>query len=181
MADTEMTTDVEGASDDATEAGTASGAKALLASPAVKIGLFVLLLGVNAAVSFVIVQMIIRPKMASETMAEEIGKPEVPLPGELFLIENIIVNPTGTRATRYLRVAAALEYPSDRPEIGMELEKRTYQFRDLLLTELASHTVDELVDARVKEEIREELLARLNSNMSDGLLTNLYFTEYVIQ
>ena len=157
------------------------GIKGLLASPVVKIGLFVLLLGVNAVVSFVIVQTVIRPKVAPETVAEEIGKPEVPLPGELFLIENIIVNPTGTRATRYLRVAAALEYPSEQPEIGIELEKRTYQFRDILLTELAARTVDELVDARVREEIREELLARLNSSMADGMLTNLYFTEYVIQ
>lgn len=175
--------------DDATELETAveeekekpRGVRAIVASPVVRIGLFVLLLGVNAVVSFVIVQMVIKPKVATETLAEEVGKPDVPLPGELYVIDNIIVNPTGTRATRYLRVAAALEYPSDEPELGAELEARSYQFRDIFITELSSRTVDELVDARVKEEIREELLARLNASISDGSLSNLYFTEYVIQ
>jgi len=154
----------------------------LLSSPIAKIGLLVLLLGINAVVSFVVVQKVIRPKVAVEVPELGMEEPEVPVPGELYLIEGLIVNPAGTRATRYLRVAAALEYDAEQhPVLADELSRRESQFKDLFITELASRTVDELVDARVKEEIREELLARLNRNIRDGQLQNLYFTEYVIQ
>jgi len=155
--------------------------KGLFASPIVKVGLFVLLLGVNAVVSFLVVQKVIRPKVGTDGTDPAEERVDVPEPGELFVLESIIVNPAGTRATRYLRVAAALEYEPSEEALAEELEQRRYQLRDLFLTELASRTLDELVDSRVKEEIREDLLARLNGSVRNGQLKNLYFTEYVIQ
>jgi flagellar FliL protein len=78
-------------------------------------------------------------------------------------------------------VGAALEYPATEAAVGLELEKRQHQLRDLFITEFSSRTLDELVDSRVKEEIREQLLAKLNTSVTSGHVTNLYFTEYVIQ
>jgi flagellar FliL protein len=163
------------------------GLGALLASPAAKIGVFILLLGVNAIISFLVVQKVIRPKVTTtETAAEEEihadNGHEMPVPGELFVVNGLIINPAGTRATRFLRVSAALEFDAAlAEELGHELEIRQHQFKDVLISELSSRTVDELVDPRVKEEIRQELLARINGSLSHGELTNLYFTEYVIQ
>jgi flagellar FliL protein len=173
------------AKDEAVEADAEGGGDkkpGILSSPVAKIGLLVLLLGVNAVVSFVVVQKVIRPNVSVEVPNLGLEEPEVPIPGELYLIEGLIVNPAGTRATRYLRVAAALEFDAEKnPLLAEELSRREHQFKDLFITELSARTVDELVDARVKEEIREELLARLNRNVRDGQLQNLYFTEYVIQ
>jgi flagellar FliL protein len=178
----------EGAEKDSAPKAGGKGIGALLASPAAKIGVFIFLLGVNAIVSFIVVQKVIRPKVTAEEDApveetvhvvEEHG---VPVPGELFVVSGLIINPAGTRATRYLRVSAALEFDAAlAKDLGHELEIRQHQFKDVLISELSSRTVDELVDPRVKEEIRQELLARLNSSLSHGELSNLYFTEYVIQ
>ncbi len=153
----------------------------LFASPIVKIVLFVVMLAVMGGGSFMVVQKVIRPKVAPEEETTEDTTPPVPEPGELFVIEDLVINPAGTRASRFLRVAAALEYPIDEAAVGAELEQRRFQFRDLFITEFSSRTLDELVDAQVKEEIREELLSRLNRKINAGKLTNLYFTEYVIQ
>ena len=85
--------------------GEESGKAGFLSSPIARIGLFVLLLGVNAMVSFLVVQKVIRPKVEPvETTEVEVVRPEIPEPGELFMIEELIINPSGTRATRYLRV-----------------------------------------------------------------------------
>jgi flagellar FliL protein len=158
-----------------------TGKGSLFSSPIVKIVLFVVMLAVMGGGSFMVVQKIIRPKVAPEEVTTEETLPSVPEPGELFVIEDLVINPAGTRASRFLRVAAALEYPVTEKELGAELEQRRFQLRDLLITEFSSRTLDELVDAQVKEEIREELLSRLNRNVNTGKLTNLYFTEYVIQ
>lgn len=178
MADKDPSAD---GADQGTQTGEESAKGALLASPIARLGLFVLLLGVNAIVSFVVVQRVIRPKVVVEAEAVKVERPEVPEPGQLHVIEDIIVNPAGTRATRYLRVGAALEYDAKAAAVESELEQRSMQFRDLFITELSRRTVDELLDARIKEEIREELLARLNGSMREGQISNLYFTEYVIQ
>lgn len=156
-------------------------AKGLLASPIVRIGIFVGLLGVMGAASFLIIQNVIRPKLAHEEPEEKVEAPEIAEPGDLYVVETIIVNPAGTRASRFLRVGAALEYPATEAAVGLELEKRQHQLRDLFITEFSSRTLDELVDSRVKEEIREQLLAKLNTSVTSGHVTNLYFTEYVIQ
>ncbi len=189
--ETKEQTPAEGAGDDAAQGGDATpaearpggtkGLRARLSSPVVKIVLFVVMLAAMGGGSFLLVQNVIRPKVAPDETVTADEPPPVPEPGELLVIEDLLVNPAGTRASRFLRVAAALEFPAGEAELGAELERRRHQFRDLFITEFSSRTLDELVDAKVKEEIREELLARLNESISGGKLTNLYFTEYVIQ
>jgi flagellar basal body-associated protein FliL len=141
-----------------------------------RIAFFVGLLAVNAVVAFVVVDRVVRPKELAATSVT-VGAIR---PGELFFVDDVVVNPAGTRASRHLRVSAAIEYDGRR-KMKDELDKRGSQLRDVFISELSRRTVDELVDERVREEIREELLARANRTVHAGEFTNLYFTEYVIQ
>lgn len=113
---------------------------------------------------------------------KELGTPA------LLTVSDLIVNPAGTGGRRYLKVTAAVEmYVAD----GKGKEKKEghggagglqeIQIRDLFIRELSARTLEELTNPISKEEMRQSLLAELNEMLGEGRVTNLYFTEYVVQ
>jgi flagellar protein FliL len=111
-------------------------------------------------------------------------------PGEVIEVKDLIVNPAGSSGRRYLKVAAAIEVM---PERGKKEKKaaaaegaaggglQEAQIRDLLIRELSARTLDELTDPVTKEEMRQGILDGLGGILGEGRVTNIYFTEYVVQ
>lgn len=99
--------------------------------------------------------------------------------GEVFPIETIVVNIANTHATRYLRAGVTLE-TSDKKAIK-ELELRLSQITDILIMILSNKELDDLIDSAGKNQIRREILDKVNAKLTDGKITNVYFTEFVIQ
>lgn len=109
----------------------------------------------------------------SNATEEETGE------GEIFMVEELLVNPTGTSGTRYLSASLGLEVGNH--EITLRLEEKKLQIRDLLNSILSSRTVDELTTASERERMRLEITDRLNKLIAPDKLTAVYFVDYVLQ
>ena len=62
-----------------------------------------------------------------------------------------------------------------------EMEKRLPQIRDVILVILPTRTYQDIRSAEGKTALRTEILAKLNGLLKREAITNVYFTEFVIQ
>jgi len=90
-----------------------------------------------------------------------------------------VVNLNDPGGKRYLKTDIELEYTSE--EVGVELQRRLPQLRDLILLQLSSKGLDDIQSVDGKIALRRELIQRINQTLTSGKVRNLYFTEFVIQ
>ncbi|HUU46234.1 MAG TPA: flagellar basal body-associated FliL family protein [Acidobacteriota bacterium] len=100
-------------------------------------------------------------------------------PGEVYLVSDLLVNPTGTSGTRYLSATVGLEVGS--PKVVGKLEERAVQVRDILISILSARSVDQLTDFQAREQMRGEIRERLNRLLGSDELLAVYFVDYVLQ
>ncbi|MBI5867647.1 MAG: flagellar basal body-associated FliL family protein [candidate division Zixibacteria bacterium] len=143
---------------------------------------------VMATTAFVVTKLVIMPAMAPHAAETAAPKEEEPAENaehgaeqkaEVYLVSNLLVNPTGTSGTRYLSASVGIEVKS--PAVLEKLRLRDLQVRDLLILVLSSRTVDELTNSHAREQMRREILGRLNQLMGGEQLTAVYFVDYVLQ
>lgn len=120
------------------------------------------------------------PEDVAGTANDEELAPAIEPPGEQFMISDIIINPSGTRGKRFLRLGLALE-TKDGPPVIDELTTRAAQIRDLIIRQFTARTLDELSDPVVREEIRLSCIDEINAHLGSGRIANIYFTDYVLQ
>lgn len=106
------------------------------------------------------------------------GNSEHPL-GPIFSLETFIVNLADKGGNRYLRVTMDLELTN--PEVAAEISKRLPQIRDSILMTLPSKRFDDISSVDGKVALRDEILEKLNSILTLGKITNIYFKEFVVQ
>ena len=99
--------------------------------------------------------------------------------GPVFPLETFIVNLADRDKDRYLRVTIQLEM--DKPTLKEEMEKRLAQIRDRILMTIPAKTYAAVNTVEGKLALRDELLVRINELMQGGKISNLYFTEFVVQ
>lgn len=80
---------------------------------------------------------------------------------------------------KYLRVTMDIELADETNK--EEVEERLPQIRDSILTILPSKHYDEVITIDGKNRLRKEIQAALNSFFNKEIITNIYFTEFVIQ
>lgn len=95
-----------------------------------------------------------------------------------LVVADLVVNPARSGGTRFLVAAASLV--GDRDALA-SLSAREAEMRDLLLTLLASRTVEELTEVSARDGIREELKAALNELLGYAGVHRIFFTQFVIQ
>ena len=96
-----------------------------------------------------------------------------------YLLEELIVNPSGTNGQRFLVVEISLElYNQEHVEL-IEAEKE--QIKHNMLEVLSSRTVAELSKLSVREQLRSELATVTNQAIGKRSVRNLYYTKYVMQ
>lgn len=102
-------------------------------------------------------------------------KPGITVP----LGEEIIVNLAGSRGRRYLKINAVFEVDSEKTveEIGL----RNPQIRDLIIGILRQMTVEKISEKEGIEQVRSEIITGINNRLSEGKVTNIYFTDFVVQ
>ena len=93
-------------------------------------------------------------------------------------IDNLVLNPAGSGAQRFLIATLVLE---TEPDAHAELSARDAEVRDLLHIALASKTVDELADVSMRGVIREELRMSLNDLLGREGVHRIFFPTFVIQ
>ncbi len=98
--------------------------------------------------------------------------------GKIFDLDSFVVN-LADEQPRFMRVSISIEYKADFDQ--EMIEERLPQIKDAVLTYLPSKRTDEIMHVAGKDEIRTDLMAKINSFFSNEIVTNLYFTEFVIQ
>lgn len=125
---------------------------------------------------------IVNPPVVKEVVEEaeeEITEAMMPKLGPIYSLDTFIVNLADKGGNRYLRLKVELELKDEL--IKKKIEERIPQIRDSLLLILPDKTVDDLKNNQGKATLRNEILARLDTIFAAGDITNIYFTEFVMQ
>jgi flagellar FliL protein len=149
---------------------------------------------ITLAGAFFFVKMYLVPKVAVETgAAEEIVQHERG-PAQIYMIEDIVVNPAGTNGTRYLSATIGLEYAkainsekTDEKSGGHGagktdgMGKKTPIIRDILIAILTSKNIEQLSSAEGKEALRSEIMEKINHEVTPDTVYKVYLVDYVLQ
>jgi flagellar FliL protein len=93
--------------------------------------------------------------------------------------ENVVVNLAGTMGTRYLKTTfTAL---SENPELKTIIEENKKQLLDVTLNVLSTRTLADLEQPGAKNVVRNDLMANLNQALKSDLITQIYFSDFVVQ
>ncbi|MCK5202704.1 MAG: flagellar basal body-associated FliL family protein, partial [Desulfobacterales bacterium] len=114
--------------------------------------------------------------MAATTEAEQ---GQTATLGPLFPLDTFIVNLADAGRSRYLRVTMDLELAESTD--AAKLNERLSQIRDSVLMILPSKRFDEIASMDGKTALRDEIIAKLNSLFPDNVVTDIFFTEFVVQ
>ena len=102
-----------------------------------------------------------------------------PSMGPIFPLDTFIVNLADPNGNRYLRVTMKLELKSD--EQTEQVEKRLPQLRDGILMILPTKKYTDINSVEGKTVLRDQIMASINNLLKEGSVTNIYFTEFVVQ
>jgi flagellar FliL protein len=101
----------------------------------------------------------------------------------LHLIDNLVLNPAGSGGTRFLMVAAAIEFKE--AALVEAFKARDAEVRDIVLRVMGAKTVDQLSDMAMRDSLRKELGDSLTSLVPKAqrkqAIRRVYFPQFVIQ
>lgn len=96
-----------------------------------------------------------------------------------YLMDEIIANPYGSNANRFLVVQIGMELQHHK---HIELvESNMMKIKDRFNEVLSSRTVRELIQNEEREKLRKELADEVNQAIGVQSVRNLYFTKYIMQ
>ncbi len=99
--------------------------------------------------------------------------------GDIYMIEQIIVNPAGTGGRRFLSTSIGFELETG--EASSLLKEREAVVRDALITILSSQSVPELSDFKQRERLRKLIRLRVSKLLQTEDIAAVYFTEFILQ
>lgn len=111
------------------------------------------------------------PKVEIQTPKKE-ARPTVPL-------KEFIVNLADTEQARYLKAVVELEVANE--EIKEACEKNMAAIRNSLVELLTSKTHAQVRDIKGKTRLRQEVIVRLNEILGTNGITQVYFTDFIVQ
>ena len=97
----------------------------------------------------------------------------------VFSLNTFVVNLADRGGSRYLRTTLDLELTDE--TTGNEIKQRLPQIRNAILMIIPTKTSKEIKTTEGKTALRDEIMKRVNSFMKTGSVTNIYFTEFVVQ
>ncbi|MEE9442138.1 MAG: flagellar basal body-associated FliL family protein [candidate division Zixibacteria bacterium] len=98
---------------------------------------------------------------------------------DIYLINEIIVNPAGTGGTRFLSTSIGFELKS--AKAGKLFRERDAVVRDALITILSSQSVPQLSDFKQRERLRKLIKLRVQKLLKTDDIEAVYFTEFAMQ
>jgi flagellar FliL protein len=136
-----------------------------------------------AAGAYFYVKMAVIPKASSgQNLQAKVAesKDAQKEPSQVYLTENIIVNPAGTNGSRYLSTSLGLEHVKSE-EIATRMQELTPVIRDIVIAVLSAKTLEELSSPASKDGLRTEILTKVNQAISPYKVDKIYFVDYVLQ
>lgn len=147
----------------------------------VVIGVVVLIMGTIGAGFFVMWTKVnsINTLAAAADSGEPVEEDPVPKIGPIHDLATFIVNLADEGGIRYLRTTMKLELADD--QSVSFVQERLPMIRDSILMTLPTKKYEDISTAEGKTALRDELIAKLNVIMVPGSISNIYFTEFVVQ
>ncbi len=113
-----------------------------------------------------------------EESGEEIDTSNFNYGEHIFQIEDIIVNPANTKGEQLLLSSVAFDVPEE--AFQKELEKKQILIKDMIISVLASKTINQLSNVNYKDSLRVEILGRVKTMFGDLIINRVYFSKYII-
>lgn len=113
----------------------------------------------------------------AELEEEESEVAEEDLPGAIFPLEVFIVNLTMKGS--FLKTSIQLEFGT--PEVPHHMETSIPKVRDAIIRVLSSKAAMDILTVEGKEKLREEIKKSVNDAMGGEEVTQIYFTEFIVQ
>ncbi|MFI5359237.1 MAG: flagellar basal body-associated protein FliL [Halanaerobiaceae bacterium] len=98
--------------------------------------------------------------------------------GPTYSLGDFVVNLTGSRGYQYVQASIVVEVSTD--NVIDELEKRSPQIRDCIIAILRDQTVADIEEPDA-QTIKNRIMASLNSLLYTGQITQVWFTQLVVQ
>jgi len=99
--------------------------------------------------------------------------------GAPLVLNNVVMNPAGSRGTRFLLVSVGFEFTPNLP--GEQFANRETEIRDAVIGALSSKTVDDLVDYTRRDGYRTEIAAAVEKLIPGTKVRRVFFPQFVIQ
>jgi flagellar protein FliL len=113
------------------------------------------------------------------TAEGEEGEEKADAIGPMYSLDSFVVNLAEEGSNRYLRVTMELEL--DNEALKTELTQRLPQVRNAMLMILPTKKTADINTVDGKLALRDQLIDEINTFLTTGQVTNIYFTEFVIQ
>ncbi|MGD6816160.1 flagellar basal body-associated protein FliL [Metabacillus sp. 84] len=78
-------------------------------------------------------------------------------------------------------VRISLKLETDSKEAKEELEKREFQVKDVIISELSTMKAEELSGKAGKESLKKKFMASINKLMHEGKVEKVYTTSFILQ
>ncbi|MBW2410985.1 MAG: flagellar basal body-associated FliL family protein [Deltaproteobacteria bacterium] len=142
--------------------------------------LFIVMIGLTGGLFMIWTKLNSAEAQAQDALIDDRnGKLVQSSPGTIFPLDTFIVNLADEGGKRYLRITMDLELTRGISEA--EVEKRLSQMRDSILMVLPSKRFEEIRTLAGKTNLRNEIIASLNGLFGQESISNIYFTEFVVQ
>ena len=142
--------------------------------------LFVVMIGLTGGLFMIWTKLSTTEAQAHNTaISNEEGQEVQQTPGTIFPMDTFIVNLADEGGKRYLRITMDLELT--RGTVADDLKKRLPQMRDSILMVLPSKRFEDIRTVEGKTSLRNEIIANLNGLFGQERISNIYFTEFVVQ
>jgi flagellar FliL protein len=108
------------------------------------------------------------------------GKGEKKAGAVVAMMENLVLNPSGSNGTRFLMAAVAAEVKDEK--VKEDMTGRDAELRDAVLRILGERTVEQLTDMSLRDALKKQLTDSLNARLqSKTAIKRVYFPQFVIQ
>jgi len=97
--------------------------------------------------------------------------------GQLVPLETFLVNLSGSRGRKLVKINMELEMSS--PEAQEEVEKIKPKIRDYIIIIVSSKSYAEISTKEGKDSLREEIKNQVNLFLTKGRINKVYFTEFL--
>ncbi|MFJ8068737.1 flagellar basal body-associated protein FliL [Peribacillus sp. NPDC096447] len=141
-----------------------------------KKNLLTIMLIILVAITLVgVIAVVVVTKLSDPTSAEdkpsidEIVKSSVEIP-------EITTNLAGND---YIKISFMVQ--TENKKAKEELEKRNFQVKNIIITELSEMKAAELTGKKGKEKLQEALKTRMNELMEEGKVEKVYITSSILQ
>ncbi len=99
--------------------------------------------------------------------------------GPMYPMAQFVVNLLSESGNRFLKVALDLELND--AKLQPEMDHKKSMIRDIIIRTFSSKSFEEISTLKGKDKLKEEVLDKINENLSDGYVKNIYFTDFVVQ